>query len=139
MIALNKRGIKPDTLAVETGQEPVRKEFEDVVGQDSVTRFDKKNRQNQNNNRKKKKRPGADAAVQNGESNQNQAGNARGGNNSSALDSAVRPNPNSGEKNFRQNNNRRNNNPRRDNNRRSNENNPDKDTSRQKPASDKNE
>ena len=139
VIALNKRGIKPDTLAVETGKEPVRKEFEDVVGQDSVTRFDKKNRQNQNNNRKKKKRPGADAAVQNGESNQNQAGNARGGNNSSALDSAVRPNPNSGEKNFRQNNNRRNNNPRRDNNRRSNENNPDKDTSRQKPASDKNE
>lgn len=144
VIALNKRGIKPDTLAVESEKEPVRKEFEDVVGQDSVTRFDKKNRQNQNNNRKKKKRPGTDAAVQNGEGGQNQAGNARGGNNPSAQDPGVRPNTNSGEKNFRPNNNRRfdnrrNSNSRRDNNRRSNENRPDKDASRQKPASDKNE
>ena len=144
VIALNKRGIKPDTLAVESEKEPVRKEFEDVVGQDSVTRFDKKNRQNQNNNRKKKKRPGTDAAVQNGEGGQNQAGNARGGNNPSAQDPGVRPNTNSGEKNFRPNNNRRfdnrrNSNSRRDNNRRSNENKPDKDASRQKPASDKNE
>lgn len=119
VIALNKRGIKPDTLAVESEKEPVRKEFEDVVGQDSVTRFDKKNRQNQ-------------------------AGNARGGNNPSAQDPGVRPNTNSGEKNFRPNNNRRfdnrrNSNSRRDNNRRSNENKPDKDASRQKPASDKNE
>lgn len=144
VIALNKRGIKPDTLAVESEKEPVRKEFEDVVGQDSVTRFDKKNRQNQNNNRKKKKRPGTDAALQNGEGGQNQAGNARVGNNPSAQDPGVRPNTNSGEKNFRPNNNRRfdnrrNSNSRRDNNRRSNENKPDKDASRQKPASDKNE
>lgn len=58
VIALNKRGVKPDTLAVAGDAEPVRKEFEDVVGQDSLTRFDKKNRQNNGgggNNRKKKR------------------------------------------------------------------------------------
>lgn len=36
IIALNKRGIKPDELVREGSQEPVRKEFEDVVGQDSL-------------------------------------------------------------------------------------------------------
>ena len=53
VIALNKRGIKPDTLESENGtRAPERREFEDVVGQDSLTRFDKakKNKKKKNNN-----------------------------------------------------------------------------------------
>ena len=39
VIALNKKGIKPDTLESEAGaRAPERREFEDVVGQDSLTR-----------------------------------------------------------------------------------------------------
>ena len=42
VIALNKKGIKPDTLESEAGaRAPERRDFEDVVGQDSLTRFDK--------------------------------------------------------------------------------------------------
>ncbi|HIZ27267.1 MAG TPA: hypothetical protein H9969_09410 [Candidatus Barnesiella merdipullorum] len=42
VIALNKKGVKPDTLESEAGaRAPERREFEDVVGQDSLTRFDK--------------------------------------------------------------------------------------------------
>lgn len=57
IIALNRRGIKPERLERE-GQErePVRKEYQDVVGQDSLTRFDNKKKKkkgggNNNNNR----------------------------------------------------------------------------------------
>ncbi|MFR1235423.1 MAG: stage 0 sporulation family protein [Barnesiella sp.] len=65
IIALNKRGIKPDELVREGSQEPVRKEFEDVVGQDSLTRFDK--------TRKKNNRKGKG----NGNGVNNQGGNKR--------------------------------------------------------------
>ncbi len=42
IIALNKRGVKPKDLRVETEEEKAQlKEFGDIVGQDSVTRFDK--------------------------------------------------------------------------------------------------
>ena len=67
IIALNKRGIKPDELVREGSQEPVRKEFEDVVGQDSLTRFDK--------TRKKNNRKGKG----NGNGVNNQGGNKRQG------------------------------------------------------------
>ncbi len=57
IIALNRRGIKPERLERD-GQErePVRKEYQDVVGQDSLTRFDNKKKKkkgggNNNNNR----------------------------------------------------------------------------------------
>lgn len=54
IIALNRRGIKPERLERE-GQErePARKEYQDVVGQDSLTRFDnkKKKKKGGNNNR----------------------------------------------------------------------------------------
>ena len=65
IIALNKHGIKPDELVREGSQEPVRKEFEDVVGQDSLTRFDK--------TRKKNNRKGKG----NGNGVNNQGGNKR--------------------------------------------------------------
>lgn len=51
VIALNKKGIKPDTLESEAGaRAPERRDFEDVVGQDSLTRFDKAKKNKKRNN-----------------------------------------------------------------------------------------
>lgn len=45
IIALNKQGVKVDSLEGDTSQKPeVKKEFVDLVGQDSLTRFDKSKR-----------------------------------------------------------------------------------------------
>ena len=41
VIALNKNGVKPDNLDGKGEDEQVRGEFGDILGQDSVTRFDK--------------------------------------------------------------------------------------------------
>lgn len=54
VIALNKRGIKPADLETETEQDRRQvKEFGDIVGQDSVTRFDKSKKKKRKNNRQK--------------------------------------------------------------------------------------
>jgi len=64
VIAMNKKGIKPDILdeKIDEAEKPARVDYENVVGQDSLTRFDtqkkrsggksnnKKNNQNNNNN-----------------------------------------------------------------------------------------
>lgn len=55
VIALNKRGVRPDELDNDRKEEPVQKEFGDVVGQDSLTRFDKNKKKN--TSQKKKKKP----------------------------------------------------------------------------------
>ena len=145
VIALNKRGIKPDTLLVESGKEPVRKEFEDVVGQDSVTRFDKKNRPNTAGNRKKKKKgggenhaPASTDASRSGNPSANQTGAAPSPAPSSSG-TESQPNAPQREKGPRSNNNRRpdnrrNNAPRRDNNRRGNEGNPERENRRNNEA-----
>lgn len=58
VIAMNKEGEKPDTLAVETEQKPKQAPgFVELVGQDSVTRFDKSKK------KKKKKKPAKGAAA----------------------------------------------------------------------------
>lgn len=44
IIALNKNGVKPEQLAKEEGKAPKAAEFVDLVGQDSLTRFDKSRR-----------------------------------------------------------------------------------------------
>ena len=73
VIALNKRGVKPDTLELENGtRAPERREFEDVVGQDSLTRFDKAKK-----NKKKKSNNGG------GNNNNNRRQQSGGGNNKS--------------------------------------------------------
>ena len=54
VIALNKRGIRPEELDNNKKDEPVQKEFSDVVGQDSLTRFDKNKRKNLLQKKKKK-------------------------------------------------------------------------------------
>lgn len=48
IIALNKKGIKVDRLDSETSYKNERKEFVDLVGQDSLTRFDKTKKKNKN-------------------------------------------------------------------------------------------
>ena len=57
IIALNRRGVKPDQLERE-GQhkEAPRKEYQDVVGQDSLTRFDNKKRKKKGNNNRNERR-----------------------------------------------------------------------------------
>lgn len=50
VIALNKQGIKPDMLDEAPKAKPEKKEFIEIVGQDSLTRFDK-------SKKKKKKKP----------------------------------------------------------------------------------
>lgn len=56
IITLNKQGIKVDSLSVKEQKEEKPKEFVDLVGQDSLTRFDK-------SRRGRKRRSGADKAA----------------------------------------------------------------------------
>ena len=58
IIALNKQGIKVDTLDISEEEEELS-EYGDIIGQDSLTRFDKNKKK-----KKKKKKPG-DAAEPN--------------------------------------------------------------------------
>lgn len=114
VIAQNKKGIKPEKLEVLDEQEPVRKDFEDVVGQDSLTRFDKnKKRQgngngngnNQNRRRKKpgfKKNNGNDAAgekndMENSSSQNNNRGYNNRNNNGNGKNNNNRPSETSAE------------------------------------------
>jgi len=55
IIGLNKKGIKPDTLEDENDEEvkPVKVDYENVVGQDDLTRFDGPKQKNKNRNFKK--------------------------------------------------------------------------------------
>lgn len=64
VIALNKRGIKPDSLLAD-GEEVEKKksEFGDIVGQDSVTRFDKAKK-------KKRKKPNGTPNASGGQRSQ---------------------------------------------------------------------
>ncbi|MFV0398702.1 MAG: stage 0 sporulation family protein [Bacteroidales bacterium] len=57
IIGMNKRGEKPISLVAtaEKRPSPPKKEYEDVVGQDSLTRFDKKSSQPGNNNNNNKR------------------------------------------------------------------------------------
>ncbi len=63
IVEMNKRGEKPEELTAHVVQAVVVKEhdFENVVGQDSLTRFD----QQKKNKKKKKKRPSANAGAVN--------------------------------------------------------------------------
>ncbi len=62
VIAMNKKGLKPETLEerTEENSKPIRTDYDNVVGQDSLTRFDtqkKRPNQNQKQNNKKTNRP----------------------------------------------------------------------------------
>ena len=85
VIALNKKGIKPDTLESEAGaRAPERRDFEDVVGQDSLTRFDKakKNKKRNNNggnNNRNQNKASRDGNKKGGNDNGNHTAAARNG------------------------------------------------------------
>ena len=56
IIDMNRRGEKPLALGgVQSTIEIVEIDYQNVVGQDDLTRFDKKKRDNQRNNRRKNK------------------------------------------------------------------------------------
>ncbi len=58
IIALNKQGIKVDSIVPESGNsEAPKKEFVELVGQDSVTRFDKSKRNKKKKGGDKEKQP----------------------------------------------------------------------------------
>jgi cell fate regulator YaaT (PSP1 superfamily) len=59
IIALNKQGIKEDSLGTLSKGEGATKEndYENVIGQDSLTRFDNKKRKNKSKNRRTNNRP----------------------------------------------------------------------------------
>lgn len=80
VIALNKKGIKPDTLESEAGaRAPERREFEDVVGQDSLTRFDKakknKKKGNGGGNNNRRQQSGGEPRNKSGNNNGNRGQN----------------------------------------------------------------
>ena len=113
VIAMNKRGMKPENLSEETPDEKAKmKEFGDIVGQDSVTRFDKSKR--------KKRKPNNGNGNGNGGNRRNNGGEngaPRNNNNGEAPANAA-PNNEGPRNNEGQRNNRP---PRRNNN---NQNNP---------------
>ena len=95
VIALNKNGVKPDKLEIDQKEHQAElKEFGDIIGQDSVTRFDKKkkkkggnggrNRQGGNGNQGERRQRGSNRQKQQGNPEGNnrpkQQGNPEGNN-----------------------------------------------------------
>lgn len=91
LIESNKNGETPDSLVDEVALKKIKVEkvldFENVVGQDSLTRFDQANKARK---KKKKKRPGERTNVQAAGQEKNSAGTE----NSNRMPPKPRPNPN---------------------------------------------
>ena len=102
IIALNSQGIKVDSLLESSGEEKHVIDYENVVGQDSLTRFDKKKK------KKKDKSGKGNANVANANQQENEENRENDSNNLPAEGTAER------QDNNRRNNNNRN---RRNNNR----------------------
>lgn len=56
IISLNRKGVKVDQLVEDKEEKPVKKDFGDILGQDSLHRFDKSNNSSNNNNNSKPKK-----------------------------------------------------------------------------------
>ncbi|MBN8695336.1 MAG: hypothetical protein J0L87_02295 [Bacteroidetes bacterium] len=115
VMALNADGKKPSDLLVHVQQKVVEKkpDYENVVGQDDLTRFDKKKNNNKSKNRNKKRPQGG------GGNNPNQQ-QAKPNNNPNQQKSNNNPNqgkPNNNRPNNNKPNNNNNNRPRPNNNR----------------------
>lgn len=132
VINMNKKGSKPVTLEADTKPQPPKRDAQDILGQDSVTRFDSVKK-------KKKKRPSGNGSNGNNGGNNNTSASANGenrenGNNKPANnrpvnndrqpgnDKAPNNNNNNGNKGGGNNNNNNNNNNNRNNNNRNNRN-----------------
>ncbi len=114
LYALNAEGIKPEELVSEQAKlaKPKEPDYENVVGQDSLTRFDKAKKKNNN------KRKGGKGRGPGGSANQGPNNNNAGGNNNAPVKEAPKEkgdNPNN--QGPKQHNNNRNRNNRNRNNR----------------------
>ncbi|RGY94317.1 hypothetical protein DXA15_18615 [Parabacteroides sp. AM58-2XD] len=72
VINMNKKGSKPVTLEADTKPQPPKRDAQDILGQDSVTRFDSVKK-------KKKKRPAGNNGGNNGNGGGNNANTSAGG------------------------------------------------------------
>lgn len=70
VINMNKKGNKPITLEADTKPQPPKRDAQDILGQESVTRFDPIKK-------KKKKRPSGNNGAENGENGNNKQANNR--------------------------------------------------------------
>ena len=89
IIELNKTGLKPADLEVKSAMKIIEKkpDYENVVGQDSLTRFDKTKKQKQKNNQHKKRNTGPNTNTPNADQTINP--NAKPN-----VKPNVKPNPN---------------------------------------------
>lgn len=143
VINMNKKGSKPVTLEADTKPQPPKRDAQDILGQDSVTRFDSVKK-------KKKKRPSGNGSNGNNGGNNNTSASANGenrenGNNKPANnrpvnndrqpgnDKAPNNNNNNGNKGGGNNNNNRNNNNRNNRNRQKPKGNNDKQANNDRP------
>ncbi len=86
VINMNKKGIKPLSLEADTKQQAPKRDAQDILGQDSVTRFDSVRK-------KKKKRSGSNKNSENKEANSGNKANNNGNNsNPSANTEGKAPN-----------------------------------------------
>ena len=89
VIALNKNGVRPEKLLPDDNQrEKEISAYGDIIGQDSVSRFDKKKKKRRDNNRGERDRQGGRAQrgdeeqrQQGGGGNRERRGNRRGNDN----------------------------------------------------------
>ena len=113
VINMNKKGMKPVTLEADTKPQPPKRDAQDILGQDSVTRFDaslKKKKKKRNGNGNKENLPKEAAA------NTGNEGNSKPSNGEKANGNTGNENKN-GKGNGNRNGNRNRNNGNRDNNR----------------------
>ena len=113
VINMNKKGMKPVTLEADTKPQPPKRDAQDILGQDSVTRFDaslKKKKKKRNGNGNKENLPKETVA------NTGSEGNSKPTNGEKANGNNGNENKN-GKGNGNRNGNRNRNNGNRDNNR----------------------
>lgn len=113
VINMNKKGMKPVTLEADTKPQPLKRDAQDILGQDSVTRFDaslKKKKKKRNGNGNKENLPKETVA------NTGSEGNSKPTNGEKANGNNGNENKN-GKGNGNRNGNRNRNNGNRDNNR----------------------
>lgn len=81
IIAMNKKGERPESLQLASTLKVEKKEFEDVVGQDSLTRFDKNKRKvGSNNNRNRNRNNNYNNRSEGGEGGNNKNNKPRNNN-----------------------------------------------------------
>lgn len=117
VINMNKKGSKPVTLEADTKPQPPKRDAQDILGQDSVTRFDSVKK-------KKKKRPSGNGGNGNngGNNNTSASANNRPVNNDRQSGNDKAPNSNNNNNNGNKGGGNNNNNNNRNNNNRNNRN-----------------